>query len=151
MGALPEAPTRMSALRAWKPAPRGLWPLGTEKSRLPGAQIGYDRSHSRRRQTPMKRALVTGANGFIGSHLVRHLLGRGYDVSCLVRQTSDIRSLAGLPVRIHIGDVRQPETLMAPLGGAEFVFHLAAELMALEKEAFAATNTQGGRKSGGFG
>jgi nucleoside-diphosphate-sugar epimerase len=91
----------------------------------------------------MKRALVTGANGFIGSHLVRHLLGRGYDVSCLVRQTSDIRSLAGLPVRIHIGDVRQPETLMAPLGGAEFVFHLAAELMALEKEAFAATNTQG--------
>jgi len=91
----------------------------------------------------MKRALVTGANGFIGSHLVRHLLGRGYEVGCLVRATSDIRSLALLPVRIHIGDVRRPETLIAPLTGAEYIFHLAAELMALDREAFIATNTKG--------
>jgi nucleoside-diphosphate-sugar epimerase len=91
----------------------------------------------------MKRAFVTGANGFIGSHLVRRLLERGYQVGCLVRQTSDIRSLAGLPVRLHFGDVRQPETLTAPLEHADYVFHLAAKLMALDREAFLSTNTQG--------
>jgi len=91
----------------------------------------------------MKRALVTGANGFIGSHLVRQLLGRGYEVSCLVRDTSDLRGIQGLPLRIHIGDVRDPATLEAPLAGADYVFHLAAELMSLEEEAFATTNTQG--------
>src|SRR6516162_3744413 len=93
----------------------------------------------------MKRALVTGANGFIGSHLVRHLIERNYEVSCLVRQTSDLRSLAGLPLRIHIGDVRQPETLSGPLSGADYVFHLAADLMALTREAFLAANTDGTR------
>jgi nucleoside-diphosphate-sugar epimerase len=91
----------------------------------------------------MKHAFVTGANGFIGSHLVRHLLARGYEVSCLVRKTSDIRSLAGLPVRLHIGDVRQPDTLIGLLGQADYVFHLAAKLMALDREAFMAANTQG--------
>lgn len=91
----------------------------------------------------MKRALVTGANGFIGSHLVRHLLERGYEVSCLVRPTSDLRSLAFLPVRLHIGDVRQPDTLLPALTGADYVFHLAAELMALDREAFLTTNTKG--------
>lgn len=91
----------------------------------------------------MKRALVTGANGFIGSHLVRQLLGRGYEVSCLVRDTSDLRSLDGLPLRIHIGDVRNPETLESPLAGADYVFHLAAELLSLQQEAFDTTNTKG--------
>ena len=91
----------------------------------------------------MKRAFVTGANGFIGSHLVRHLLERGYEVDCLVRATSDLRSIEGLPVRIHVGDVRQPETLTAALEGADYVFHLAAELLALTREAFLLTNTKG--------
>ncbi len=63
----------------------------------------------------MPKVLVTGANGFIGSHLVRELLNRGYEVNCLVRYTSDISSLQGLPVKLFIGDVRDPETLAAPM------------------------------------
>ncbi len=91
----------------------------------------------------MRRALVTGANGFIGSHLVRRLLARGYEVSCLVRATSDVRSLSALPVRVFLGDVRLPPTLAEPVRHADYVFHLAAELMALRREAFRDTNTLG--------
>ena len=91
----------------------------------------------------MRRALVTGANGFIGSHLVRHLLARGYEVCCLVRPTSDLRSLAGLPVQFYLGDVRLPQTLIEPVQDVDYVFHLAAELMALRREAFLNTNTGG--------
>jgi nucleoside-diphosphate-sugar epimerase len=89
------------------------------------------------------RALVTGANGFIGSHLVRELLDRGYEVNCLVRATSDLRSLAGLPVRLFIGDVRDPSSLVAPLQNVDYVFHLAAALLVTSQEEFDETNTQG--------
>lgn len=93
----------------------------------------------------MTKALVTGANGFIGSYLVRELLKRGYEVNGLIRHTSDLASLAGLPVSLFIGDVRDPKTLVAPMKDVEYVFHLAAELMATSRQAFDETNTQGTR------
>ncbi len=91
----------------------------------------------------MRTALVTGANGFIGSHLVRHLLERGYQVRCLVRHTSDLSSLDGLRVSACVGDVRWPESLAAPLQGVDYVFHLAAQLMALTRRDFEETNARG--------
>ena len=91
----------------------------------------------------MQTALVTGANGFIGSHLTRHLVERGYQVRCLVRHTADLSSLDGLPVSVWVGDVRQPQSLVAPLQGVHYVFHLAAQLMALSREQFEDINTRG--------
>lgn len=91
----------------------------------------------------MANALVTGANGFIGSHLVRELLRRGYAVRGLVRPTSDLISLTGLPIALYLGDVCQPETLVAPVQGVEYIFHLAAELMVSSKQAFEEANAQG--------
>jgi len=91
----------------------------------------------------MAKALVTGANGFIGSHLVRELVRRGYEVNGLVRHTSDLASLVGVPVRLFVGDVRYPETLAAALEGVDYVYHLAAELMVTSREAFEEANTQG--------
>ncbi len=91
----------------------------------------------------MAKVLVTGANGFIGSHLVRALLQRGHEVHCLVRPTSDLTSLRGLPVTLHLGDVREPETLAAPLRDVEYVYHLAARLMATSQQEFEANNAQG--------
>jgi nucleoside-diphosphate-sugar epimerase len=91
----------------------------------------------------MTKVLVTGANGFIGSHLVRELLERGYEVNGLVRHTSDLASLAGVPMSLFIGDVRQPETLAVPMKDVDYVYHLAAELMVTSREAFDETNTQG--------
>ena len=59
------------------------------------------------------RALVTGANGFLGSWLVRRLLGSGHAVRALVRPGSDAGALAGLPVEEVRGDVTARESLPA--------------------------------------
>lgn len=72
------------------------------------------------------KALVTGANGLIGAHLVRALLADGHQVRAFVRPTSDLRSLDGLEVDLAYGDVLRPETLEAAAKGCELLFHTAA-------------------------
>ena len=84
----------------------------------------------------MIKCLITGANGFVGSHLVRELLKQNYSVNCLVRHTSDISSLKGLPVKIFIGDLREPESLLNPVTDVEYIFHLAAEVSEVTSQAF---------------
>ena len=51
------------------------------------------------------KALVTGANGFTGSHLVRHLIAQSNGVVGLVRRTSDLSRLAILDVQLVYGDI----------------------------------------------
>ena len=59
------------------------------------------------------RAFVTGGTGFVGSHLVEEVLGRGYEVRCLVR--SDPKWLDGLPIDRLAADVeRANETVLRP-------------------------------------
>ena len=72
------------------------------------------------------KTLVTGGNGLIGANLVRELLAQGNEVRVFVRQTSDLSSLAGLPIDIFYGDVLQAETLTAAVKDCEVVFHAAA-------------------------
>ena len=97
----------------------------------------------------MSRILVTGANGFIGSHLVRHLLALKEkedwkeEIVCLVRSTSDLSSLKGLDVKLVIGDVRNPKTLVKAVQGATYIFHLASELYTISRKRFLEANTVG--------
>jgi dihydroflavonol-4-reductase len=71
------------------------------------------------------RVLITGANGFIGSHLARRLVDRGDDVRCLVRGTSDLALLEGIHIERVLGDITVPTTLPAAVEGSAVVFHLA--------------------------
>lgn len=70
--------------------------------------------------------LVTGATGFLGAHLCRALLERGYRVRAFHRPTSSPRLLSGLEVEHATGDLTQPESLAAALEGVQTVFHTAA-------------------------
>jgi len=72
------------------------------------------------------KVLVTGANGLIGSHVVRELLKKGYEVRAFVRETSDLHSLEGLDVELVYGDILLPETLRSAMKDCEMVFHVAA-------------------------
>ena len=71
--------------------------------------------------------LVTGATGFLGSHVARQLVARGDSVRVLARPTSDLRALAGLAVERVTGDLRDLSSLERALEGVSCVFHVAAD------------------------
>ena len=73
------------------------------------------------------KTLVTGATGFLGSHVARALAARGEDVRVLVRASSDLRSLDGLNAERFVGDLRNPASLTGALEGVARVFHVAAD------------------------
>ncbi len=73
-----------------------------------------------------KIAAVSGANGFLGAHLVRKLLAEGWHVRVLLRKGSDDANLQGLPVEVRRGDLTNEPFLAAALAGTDWFFHLAA-------------------------
>lgn len=74
----------------------------------------------------MVKALVTGATGFVGSHVTRALLEAGHEIRVLHRTTSKLDALAGLQYESVIGDVLDEEALRAACDGCDWVFHVAA-------------------------
>ena len=73
------------------------------------------------------KTLVTGATGFLGSHVARALAGRGEDVRVLVRPSSDLRAIEGLDAERFLGDLRDRASLDRALQGVQCVFHVAAD------------------------
>jgi len=69
---------------------------------------------------------VTGASGFIGSHLVEELVGRGYAVRCLIQRDSDREVLDRLDVDIVVGDILDSKAMEDTTANVSVVYHLAA-------------------------
>jgi nucleoside-diphosphate-sugar epimerase len=89
------------------------------------------------------RALVTGATGFIGSHLVDVLLGRGHEVVALVRDPRRLHDPHRERLTLAVGDLTRPETIDAATRGVDVVFHLAAAVRARTDADYEAVNARG--------
>src|SRR3989454_3273678 len=72
-------------------------------------------------------AFVTGATGFVGSHVARVLAEQGADLRLLVRSSSNLKNIRGLKAEQVVGDLRNPVTLEKAMAGCDVVFHVAAD------------------------
>ncbi|MCU1333829.1 MAG: dependent epimerase/dehydratase family protein [Candidatus Angelobacter sp.] len=93
------------------------------------------------------RAFITGATGFVGSHVARALAAQGADLRLLVRSTSRLDNIADLRAETATGDLRDPESLKKAMAGCEFVFHVAADyrLWVRDPEQMYRSNVEGTR------
>ena len=96
-------------------------------------------------------ALVTGATGFVGSHVARLLSVRDHKIRVLVRQTSRRENLAGLNpdlTEIVTGDLTNPESLILAISGCETLYHIAADyrLWSKDPEELYRSNVEGTRQ-----
>jgi dihydroflavonol-4-reductase len=73
------------------------------------------------------QAFVTGATGFLGSHVARVLCEQGAKLRLLVRATSNLKNLQELPAETVTGDLRDPVSLEKAMAGCDTVFHVAAD------------------------
>jgi dihydroflavonol-4-reductase len=97
---------------------------------------------------PMRgTALVTGASGFVGSAVARRLCEAGFSVRALVRPTSPVAHLSGLGLEFVTGDLRDQAAVRQAVGGARYLFHVAADyrLWARNPDELMQTNVAGTR------
>ncbi len=93
------------------------------------------------------KCFVTGATGFLGSHVARELLQQGADVRLLVRPTSRTENIADLAADRVVGDLQDPDSLKRGMAGCEVVFHVAADyrLWAIDGQELYRSNLDGTR------
>jgi nucleoside-diphosphate-sugar epimerase len=89
------------------------------------------------------KALVTGSNGFVGSHLVEGLLEKGYQVRCLVRKTSNLKWLSDLNVENVYGNLSERSSLEDAVRDVDFVFHCAGLTTAKSRDEYFGVNAEG--------
>jgi dihydroflavonol-4-reductase len=73
------------------------------------------------------KVFLTGATGFVGHHVARALAAEGADLRLLVRKSSNLANLEGIPGDTHLGDLARPELLAPALAGCDAVVHVAAD------------------------
>ena len=89
------------------------------------------------------KALVTGATGFVGSHLAEALRRRGDDVTALVRSPRKAAALGPLGVRLVSGDLNDADSLARAVEGQDVVFHVAGLVSARDEAEFMRGNRDG--------
>lgn len=93
------------------------------------------------------KAFVTGATGFVGSHVARLLAQQGADLRLLVRPTSKLDNIRDLRADHVTGDLRDPASLKSAMFGCDCVFHVAADyrLWTPDPREMYASNVEGTR------
>ncbi|MBI2608528.1 MAG: NAD(P)-dependent oxidoreductase [Deltaproteobacteria bacterium] len=89
------------------------------------------------------RAFVTGGHGFVGSHLVERLLKENFDVTCLIKPSSNLKWINTLPLKYFYGDLRDSESLKKISQDFDYVFHVAGLIQAKSEEEFFSVNEKG--------
>ncbi len=84
----------------------------------------------------MQNSFITGATGFIGSHLADELLKKNYSVKCLVRKSSSTKWLDGKNVELVYGDLFDKKFLSEVLKDVYYVYHVGGVTFAKKKEEF---------------
>jgi nucleoside-diphosphate-sugar epimerase len=87
-------------------------------------------------------AVVTGANGFVGSHLVDYLLEKKIDVRCVVRKSSDLRWLEGKDVEIFDCGLFDKHGLAKAFSNADYIFHVAGVVKAKNSDGYFKGNVE---------
>jgi nucleoside-diphosphate-sugar epimerase len=89
------------------------------------------------------KVLVTGATGFIGSHLVEALVQRGTQVRCLVRDNEHLGWAKDLPVAFVVGNCQEKHSLKQAVKDIDQVFHLAGATTAVKEKTYFDVNALG--------
>ena len=89
------------------------------------------------------KALITGSNGFIGSFIVEKLLEKKFDVTCLIRKTSNLKWIAKLPVRFVYGDVTNYQSIINVVKNMDYIFHCGGIVRAHKQNDFFQVNYLG--------
>lgn len=84
----------------------------------------------------MSEVFITGATGFIGSHLADKLIEKNYKVKCLVRKTSNIKWLEGKDIEYIYGDLFDHKVLEKALQSIDYIYHVGGVTFAKKKEDF---------------
>ena len=93
------------------------------------------------------KVFLTGATGFVGAHVARHLADQGAELRMLVRATSNLANIEGLGGETVVGDLTNPEGLRAGIRGCDVVMHVAADyrLWVRDPKTMYAANVEGTR------
>jgi nucleoside-diphosphate-sugar epimerase len=89
------------------------------------------------------KVLVTGATGFIGSHLVEALVQRGAQIRCLVRDKKQLGWVKDLPVEFVVGNCQEKHSLTQAVKDIDQVFHLAGATTAVKEKTYFEVNALG--------
>lgn len=89
------------------------------------------------------KILVTGASGFIGSHLVEKLSQAGHEVFALLRRSSKVEHLSQVPYTRVEGDLQDPESLAKAVRGMDVIFHLAGATASKDRAGYFRNNAKG--------